>query len=134
MGVAGAAPRDLGERARAGARPLREEREARANEGAVVAVERRDVADRADGDEVEPAAHVERDAELGAHAGADREREADRGEALVGEAALGPVRVEERERGQRLVRDAVVVDDDRVDARAAARLRGARDRSTRSRR
>ena len=52
----------------------------------------------------------------------DGEREADGGEPLVGEAALGAVRVEERERRQRRVGHAVVIDDDDVEARAADAL------------
>ena len=116
---AGAAARDLGEGARSGAGPLREEREARPHEGAVVAVERRDVRDRADRDEIEPPAQVEGDPELGPHPGADRQREPDRREPLVGKPALGSMRIEERERRQRLVRHAVVVDDDGVEPGAA---------------
>ena len=107
--------------------------EAGADEGAVVAVERRDVGDGADGHEVEEGAEVELGAERAAHRGAEREGEAARGHALVGEAALGPVRVEEGERGQRLGRDEVVIDDHRVDPRARAPRRAARDRSSRSR-
>ena len=50
--------------------------------------------------------------------GAERERQPARGQALVREAALGTVRVQERERRQRLGRDQVVIDHDHVDARA----------------
>ena len=63
-GRAGRAARDLRQGARAGPGAPRQEREPGADERAVVAVERRHVADGADGDEVEPASHVERDAEL----------------------------------------------------------------------
>ena len=63
-GPGGRAARDLRERARAGAARPPDLREPGADERAVVAVERRDVADGADGDEVEPAPHVELDAEL----------------------------------------------------------------------
>ena len=128
------AQRAISVSARVPGRPPRAEQgEAGADERAVVAVEGRDVADRADGDEVEPAPHVEGDAELGADARRHRQRQADGRQALVREAALGAVRVEERQRRERRVGDAVVVDDDGVDARGAHARRGARDRSSRSR-
>ena len=95
---------------------LRERGETRADEGAVVAVERGDVGDRSERDEVEPATHVEIDAELRADARDEGEREADRREPLVGVSAVWAVGVQEREDRERLVGDAVVVDDDDVDA------------------
>ncbi len=67
--------REPGERAEAGAPARLEDGEARADERAVVARERRDVGDGADRDEVEERPEVERRAEPLAHRGADRERE-----------------------------------------------------------
>ena len=118
--------RDLGERARAGAVPLATSRARPArtsarlspSSGATSAiVPRATKSSQARRSSATPSSARTR--------GADAEREADRGEPLVGEAAVGAVRVQERERGERLVGDAVVVDDDDVDA-AAARVLEAR--------
>ena len=95
---------------------LRQSREPRAHERAVVAVERRYVRDGPERDEVEPAPQVELHTELRAHACDQGQRETDGREPLVRIRALRSVRVEEREHGERLLGDAVMVDDDNVDA------------------
>ncbi len=121
-GRADRAARDLDESARARAGPASQEAKAGAHEGSVVTVERGHVADGADGDEIEPLAHIEGDAELGTNARRNREREPDRGKPLVGEPTLGSMRVEERKRGKRGVRHAVMVDDHGVEPGGADRL------------
>jgi hypothetical protein len=99
-----------------------EERETCADERPVVPIERRDVGDRAEGDEVEPVAQIERDAELGATPAQSVSASPTDASPLYGIAAVGAVRVQEREDGERLVGDAVVVDDDDVDAALARKL------------
>jgi hypothetical protein len=74
---------NLGERTGSGARATGKHRQARTDERSVVAIERRDVANGPDGDEIEPGAHVEGYTELGANAGANREGQSHRSEALV---------------------------------------------------
>jgi hypothetical protein len=106
------------ERGEPGACPGREPREAQPDETAVLAHERHDVRHRPDRREV-------RERECGLRSARPRaqeelrdlERDARPGQARIGVAAVGPLRVHEREGLWAFAREDVMVGDDDVDAR-----------------
>jgi hypothetical protein len=86
-----------------------------AREPAIVPVERSDVGNRAERDQIEPRPQIDRRSDRRAHRGADGKREPSAAQALVRKTAVVAMRIQECERRKRLVRHEMMVDDDDVD-------------------
>ena len=122
-------PRDVHQRGQAGIVAPAQREQALGDEGAVEALQRHDVGDRAERDEIEPAEQVglrprpRPEAARAQHA-VDRdhgeEHQADRGEMAEPGKIVEPVRIDDRTRVRQLLVGLVMIDDDDVEAEPRA--------------